>query len=163
MRAARAQQLRHHAGAAEPTSLPLFFLAFTKGRNRYGIPVDCVLEVQALEQYSPIPNAPAAITGVVHWRGAILALLDLSRLFEVAETGISDLHAYVVVEVAGKRLAVAASQVDDILAVPMDRLQTAPALPHKILPEWLIGVHDENQLILQIAEIFKHLEHGSKR
>jgi purine-binding chemotaxis protein CheW len=159
----RGKLLRHQAGTLEETSLPLFFLAFSKGRKRYGIPVEHVLEVQALEQFSPVPRAPAAIIGVVHWRGAILALLDLSRLFEVAETGLSDLHAYVVVEAAGKRLAVAASQMEDILAVPVDRLKSAPELPHKIAPEWVIGVHLENRLILKMDEICKHLEQNRKK
>lgn len=159
----RAKLLRHHAGNAEPTSAPLLFLAFSKGRKRYGLPVECVQEVQALEQFSPVPGAPPAILGVVHWRGAILALLDLSRLFGVAEIGLSDLHAYVVVEAAGKRLAIAASQVEDILAVPIDQLKTAPALPPTIAPEWVLGVHDENRLILKMDEICKHLQHGSKK
>jgi purine-binding chemotaxis protein CheW len=159
----RARLVRRQAGADEPTTVPLFFLAITKGRERYGIPLEYVLEVQALEQFSPVPGAPASIRGVVHWRGAILALLDLTRLFEVAETGLSDLHAYVVVEAAGKRLAVAASVVDDILSAPRDHLKIAPELSRKIAPEWVVGVHDENRLILKMDEIFKHLEPRSKR
>ena len=54
--AERARLVRHQAGAAEPASVPLFFLAFTKGRERYGIPLEYVLEVQALEQFSPVPG-----------------------------------------------------------------------------------------------------------
>jgi purine-binding chemotaxis protein CheW len=159
----RAKLVRRQVGTAEPVSVPLDFLAVTKGRERYGIPVEYVLEVQALDHFSPVPGAPAFIRGVVHWRGAILALLDLTRLFEVAETGLSDLHSFVVVEAAGKRLAVAASQVEDIVAVPRDRLQTAPELPRKIAPEWVIGVHDDNRLILKIDEIFTHLQNSCKK
>jgi purine-binding chemotaxis protein CheW len=161
-RAGRAQLLRRQAVTVEKTELPLHYLAFGKGRKRYGIPLDFVLEVQALEHVSPVPQAPPAFLGVVPWRGAILALLDLSRLFEVAEAGLSDLHAYVVVDAAGKRLAVAASQVEEIVAVPAHRLQTVPALPAKIAPEWVIGVHDENRLILKMDEIIKYLEQRDK-
>lgn len=161
--AERAKLLRQQAGAAEPASAPLFFLAFRKGRERYAIPLEYVLEVQALEQFSPVPGAPAAIRGVVHWRGAILALLDLTRLFGVVETGLSDLHAYVVVEARGKRLALAVAVVEDIFATPRERLKTAPELPHQIAPEWVLGVHDENRLILQLDDIVKHLEQGGNR
>ena len=161
VRASRAKLLRRHAGPAEPTSVPHYFLAFSRGRRRYGIPLDNVQEVQALDQFSPVPGAPAAVLGVVHWRGAILALLDLSRLFEVAETGLSDLHAFIVVESAGRRLAIAASHVEDLLAVPVDRLKAAPELPQRIAPEWVLGVHNENQLILKIDDIFDHLQRGA--
>jgi purine-binding chemotaxis protein CheW len=159
----RARLVRHQAGTAEPTSPLVFFLAFTKGRERYGIPLEYVLEVQALDQFSPVPGAPASIRGVVHWRGAVLALLDLTKLFEVTETGLSDLHAYVVVEAAGKRLALAVSVVDDILSAPRAQLKMAPELPRKIAPEWVVGVHDENRLVLKMDEIFKHLEMSSKK
>src|ERR1043166_5659330 len=61
VRADRARLLRHQAGTTEPTSAPLLFLAFSRGRKRYGIPLEDVQEVQALEQFSPVPGAPAAI------------------------------------------------------------------------------------------------------
>ncbi len=98
--------------------MPLYVLAFTKGRERFGIPLEAVLEVQSLEQFSPVPGAPAFIRGVVHWRGAVLAILDLTILFEVVEPGLSDLHAFIVVEADGKRVAVAASVVEDLVNVP---------------------------------------------
>lgn len=158
MRIDRGKLLRRQAATAGPASAPLLFLAFSRGRRRYGIPVEYVQEVQTLEQFSPVPGTPASIIGVVHWRGAILALLDLSILFDVAESGLSDLHGYIVVEAVGKRLAVAASQVDDILAVSSDHLKTAPEMSSNISAEWVIGVHDENQLILKMDELFKHLQ-----
>ena len=70
----RAKLVRYQVGTTEPARVPLDFLAITKSRKRYGIPLEYVLEVQALDQFSPVPGAPAFIRGVVHWRGAILAL-----------------------------------------------------------------------------------------
>ncbi|HZZ79550.1 MAG TPA: chemotaxis protein CheW [Gemmataceae bacterium] len=154
----RAQQVRRQIGSVEPTSAPFYFLAFSKGRKRYGLPLECVLEALPLEQFSPVPGAPAWVRGVVHWRGAVLALLDLTRLFEIAEVGLSDLHAYIVVEARGKRLALAASVVDDILAAPRAQLRIAPEIDQKIDPEWLLGVHNEERLILNLDAIFKFLE-----
>ena len=83
--AARAKLLRHRTAAVEPESRRLF-LAFHKGSQRYAIPVDEVLEVQALEHFSPVPRAPAFLPGVVHWRGGILTLLDLGKLLEIPES-----------------------------------------------------------------------------
>ena len=75
----------------------------------------------------------------------------------MAETGLSDLHAYLVVEAHGKRLAVAASVVEDILAVPREQLKPAPALSSRVAPEWMLGIHDENRLVLKMEEIVKNL------
>lgn len=159
--AERAQQVRRQIGGPEPTSPPMFFLAFSKGQNKYGIPLDHVLEVQPLEQFSPVPGAPAWVRGVVHWRGAVLALLDLTRLFELTEHGLSDLHAYIIVEANGKRLALVASVVDDVLAVPQAHLKAAPEFDDKLDPEWVLGVHNEERLILNLDAIFRRLERRS--
>jgi purine-binding chemotaxis protein CheW len=153
----RAQQVRRQVGTTEPAAVPVFFLAFTKSKERYGIPLENVLEVQLLEQFSPVPGAPVWVRGVVHWRGAILSLVDLSRLFGIAEVGLSDLHAYIVVEALGKRLALAASVVDDILTVPPTHLKSAPELGLNVEPDWILGVHDDNRLILKMDPIFRHL------
>ena len=85
--------------------------------------------------------------------------LRSTRWFEITELGLSDLHVYIVVEARGKRLALAASVVDDILAVPRTHLKLAPEIGQKIDPEWLLGVHNEERLILNMDAIFKHLEH----
>jgi purine-binding chemotaxis protein CheW len=156
----RAKLLRRQVTTAAATGTSVVFLAFSRGQRRYGITVEHVLEVQALDEFTHVPGAPAAILGVVHWRGAILALLDLSILLDVAESGLSDLHAYVVVEAGGRRMALAASLVDDILAVAPDQLRAAPEMSGAIAPEWVIGIHDQNRLVLMVDEIFKHLTPG---
>ena len=155
--AERAQLLRGRTASTGAAETLLTFVAFNKGRERYGIPLENVLEVQALDQLSAVPNAPPAIRGVIHWRGSILALLDLSRLFQVAESGLADIHASVIVEAAGKRLAVAANEVEEILSVPRSRVREAPALSGDVSPEWVTGVSDDNRLILRMDEIVKFL------
>ncbi len=147
--AARAKRLRGRMTSEKSTEVPLVFLAFRKGAQRYGISVNDVLEVQALENFSPVPGTPSFILGVVHWRGAILSLLDLGKLFAIPESGIADVHACVIVEAAGRRIAVVAHVVEEILAVPHHEVKTAPELPGNVPPEWVVGVHDDNRLILR--------------
>jgi len=139
---------------ARPATGPqVTFLAFNKQRERYGILLDEVAAVESLDHFTPVPNAPAYIRGVTPWRGAILSLLDLGRLFGRSESGIADLRACVIVEAAGRRLAVVAHEVEEILSVPTSELTAIPELPNEIAPEWVVGLHDENRLILKMAAI----------
>ena len=157
----RARILRRRAGQLAPTGIPLIFLAFHKATERYGIPIDDVLEVITLDQFTSIPRTPPFIPGVVHWRGAILALLDPGIFFGMTETGIADKRACVIVEAANRRIALITGEVDDILTVPRDQLKTAPTLPGELPPEWVLGLHDENRLILKLDLILQdpRLEH----
>ena len=83
----RGKALRQRMSAESPVGARMSFLGFRKGPQRYGIPIEDVIEVQALEHFSPVPNAPAFVSGVIHCRGAILSLFDLGMLFGISGSG----------------------------------------------------------------------------
>src|SRR5712691_4890690 len=151
----RAKMLRGRMADAKPTEAPLIFLAFRSGHERYGIPLRDVLEIQALEHFSPVPKTPPFIAGVVHWRGAILSLLDLGKLFEVPQSGLTDYHVAVIVEAVGVRIAVIARDVEEIFSVPQDQVKPAPEFTNKTPQEWVLGVHDDNRLLLRMDYILQ--------
>jgi purine-binding chemotaxis protein CheW len=153
--AGRAKMLRSRMVTTETGETPLVFLAFSKGRERYGISVDDVLEVQALDHFTPVPKTPSFLPGVIHWRGAILALVDLGRLFGTPEIGLADVHGCVIVEAAGWRVGVVAREIEDVYSIPRSHLQNAPAMPGDVPPEWIVGVHDNQRLILDMAPILQ--------
>jgi purine-binding chemotaxis protein CheW len=102
-----------------------------------------------------VPKAPPFLPGVAPWRGSILALVDLGRLFGVAETGLADVHRCIVVEAAGRRVAIVAREVEEIHNVPARLIHPAPELPGNIAPEWVLGVYDEDCLVLRIDQILQ--------
>jgi purine-binding chemotaxis protein CheW len=150
--AARAAMYRRRTLSTEAPEATLDFLAFSKGRQRYGIPTESVLEVLTLEKFSPVPRAPAFVPGVISWRGVILAILDLSRLFDIAEAGLADVHYCVVVEAAGRRVALIAREIEEIHRAPRSRIKPAPELGGAA---WVLGVHDDNRLILSVEAILQ--------
>jgi len=114
-----------------------------------------VIEVQSLQHLAPVPGIPPFISGVIHWRGDVLALLDLGKLFGIPESGLADIHVCLIVEAAGRRMALVALEIEEILAVPRSEVKPAPELPGNIPPEWLTGVHDDNRLILNLGLILQ--------
>lgn len=154
--AARAKALRRRVDAKEGGHGDFCtFVAFNKGRQRYGVLIDDILEIHSLDQYAPVPGAPGFVPGVIHWRGVILTLLDLERLFGVPESGLADLHVCLVVEAADTRVAVVAGEIEDIMGVPADSLKPTPELPGDIPDAWVVGVHDANRLILCMDELLR--------
>jgi purine-binding chemotaxis protein CheW len=154
--ATRAKALRRRVDAKEGAHGDVCsFVAFNKGQQRYGVPIDDILEIHSLDQFVPVPGAPSFAPGVIHWRGVILTLLDLQMLFGVQERGLADLHACLVVEAADTRVALVAGEIEDIVSVPADSLKTAPELPGDIPEGWVIGVHEANRLILCMGELLR--------
>ncbi len=128
-------------------------MAFNGGRDRYGIPLSDVLEIQALEFFSPVPHTPSFIAGVLHWRGAVLSLLDLGKLLLSSQEGLADYHTALIVEAAGVRVAIIAREVEEILSISPDDVKPAPERACSIPAGWVSGVYDENRLLLQTAQI----------
>jgi purine-binding chemotaxis protein CheW len=151
----RARNLQTRHLSEGPQGPQLSFLAFRKGRQRFGLATDNVLEVLALNQISPVPWTPSFVCGAIHWRGAILTLLDLVKLFGLAESGIADTHAAIVVEAAGRRVALLSGEIDEIHSVPVDSLHSAMELPGEMPSNWLLGIHDETRMILRLDEILQ--------
>jgi purine-binding chemotaxis protein CheW len=152
---ARAKQLRHRPDAAQSAEESVAIVAFHKGGQRYGIPVEDVLEVQSLEQYSSVPGTPPFLPGVVHWRGQVLALLDLGKLMKIAEPGLSDIHVCLIVETGPVRIAVVALDVEDLLMVPQSSLKPPPNLPTNMPSDWLLGVYENHRMILRMKRILQ--------
>ena len=152
--AQRAKLLRGRPSAQGEQSTTLF-LTFSSGQERFGVRLSDVVEIQALDHYSPVPQAPPFIVGVIPWRGAILALFDLGRLFGIPEAGIGDYHVCVIVEAVGRRIALVAREVEDILGIPAEQVKPAPDLPGHAPPEWVAGVHDGNRLLLCLERLLQ--------
>ena len=151
----RAQILRQRMVRPQAGGMRQAILTFNKLHERYGILLNEVAAVETLEHFTPVPNAAGFIRGVIPWRGSILSLVDLGVFFGKPESGIADMRACVIVEVAGRKIAVVAHEVEEIISVREEDLAPVPDLPGEIAPEWIIGVHDENRLILRMSEIVK--------
>ena len=149
----RAKVLRGRIGQGEPAGPQISFLAFCHGKQRYGIPLSDIIEVQPLSDYTPVPHAPRFIPGVIHWRGAIISLVDPVKLFGIAESGLLDERACVIVEAAGRRIGILAGKVEELYTASLDQVKAAPELFTEVPPEWVVGVYDQNRLILRIEQM----------
>lgn len=149
----RAKTLRGRLGASQTAGPQISFLAFSHGAQRYGIPISDIVEVGPLNDYTPVPGAPRFIPGVIHWRGAILSLVDLVKLFGIVESGLMDERTCVIVEAAGRRIGIMTGEVEDLYSAPLDQVKAVPEMPTEVPPEWVVGVYDENRLILRIEQI----------
>ena len=151
----RAQVLHGRSQEAKPTGPQMSFLAFCHGAQRYGIPISDVVEVQPLGDYTLVPQTPHFIVGAIHWRGAILSLIDLVKLFGVTDPGLIDERACVIVEAANRRIGILAGEVEELYTVSRKQLKSAPDLPTEVPPDWVAGVVDANRLILRMDQILK--------
>ena len=94
---ARAQVLARIPERAPVAGASLEVLEFRLAKERYALENRWVQEVCPLKELTPLPCTPPFVLGIVNVRGRILPVLDLKKLFDLPEQGLTDLHRIVLV------------------------------------------------------------------
>lgn len=113
----------------EPASLAGDFsniVAFTLGAERYGIEMKWIRAVIRFTDLTPVPGAPAFVTGVINYRGEIVAVIDLRALFGIKAGGLVDMLNVIVVGSERAEFGILASRVLETLYVRGEELARSP-------------------------------------
>lgn len=149
---ARARALARKPAQAE-TGPALTVVEIVVAHEHYGLELGVVGEVLPLESLAPLPGVPPFYRGIINVRGHIVAVIDLSRFFDLPERGISDLHRVILLREGELELGVLADQVVGTRLVPEASLQ--PALPTLtgIRAAYLRGVTAERLVVLDARRL----------
>jgi purine-binding chemotaxis protein CheW len=71
---------------------------FMLAEQRHAIEASFVHEVLSLKELTGVPCTPAFVSGIINAHGRIIAVIDLKRFFEWAESGLSDLNKVVILQ-----------------------------------------------------------------
>lgn len=78
-------------------------LIFKLAVQRYGLPVEQVVEVVHMVAITALPDLPAGMLGVINYRGDVIPLLDLRQALEVPAQKVH-LSTPIVIARTGQRL-----------------------------------------------------------
>ncbi|MCF8033573.1 MAG: chemotaxis protein CheW [Desulfarculaceae bacterium] len=100
----RARELARRIGREQEEVWDLAMVTFGQGRERYGVELPFLREVQPLKglNWSPVPCTPPFIVGVVNLRGRLYSVMDLSSFLGAGTAEVGE-HAHVLL-VGGGRL-----------------------------------------------------------
>ncbi len=155
--ASRAAKLAR-APLSEDTGEQINLVLIRLGREIFGLHTQCVRDIQAVKQITPVPRVPEWVVGVVNLRGRICSVVDLQRFFNLpgAESNLDNnlpqsrgiqgntaVAPYlVVVETPDMELALLVNEVLSIESVPADGLQDATDTVRGLRSEYVLGVAD---------------------
>lgn len=149
----RARALARPPDDAPAAATLLDVLEFRLAQERYALEIRYVREVCPLKDLTPLPCTPPFVLGIVNVRGRIVPVLDLKKLFDLPEQGLTDLHRIILVEGNDLEFGLLADATVGVRSIPADTLQ--PSLPTLtgIRSEYLKGVTAERLVVLDVARI----------
>lgn len=138
--------------APEPATL-VEVLEFRLAHERYAVETRYVREVSPLVDLTRVPCTPPFVIGVVNVRGRVVPVIDLKKLFDLPEQGLTDLHRVILLEGNGLELGLLADIIVDVRAVPAESVRTSVATLTGIREEYLRGVTEERVIVLDTRRI----------
>jgi purine-binding chemotaxis protein CheW len=136
--ASRALQLKESISSIQ-TETEQGVLAVQIGTEYIGIPLDLVVDVDALERFSisSVPLAPSYILGQTDWRGKVLPILELGAIFQIPALPRQE---FVVIKVNEISIGIAVDRIFDVLYLTASEIETLQMSVNSQLRNYLRGV-----------------------
>ncbi len=136
------------------------FLSFCVGAEEFCLDVMSVREIRGWTAPTPLPHAPAHLSGVVNLRGTILPIIDLAARLGLPATRADGRHVVIVVEQGAQTAGLVVDVVSGILALARDRLEPPPAVSGGIASGCLSALSLLDGRMLRIIDLATILPGG---
>ncbi|MFP5505484.1 MAG: chemotaxis protein CheW [Gammaproteobacteria bacterium] len=131
------------------------YLAFTLGREEYGIDILRVQEIRGSEPVTRIANAPEFIKGVVNLRGTIIPIVDLRIKFHLGEPTYDQFTVVIILNIAGRVVGIVVDSVSDVTTLTPSQIKPPPEMGTVFDSDCLIGLGTLNERMLILVDIDK--------
>ena len=131
------------------------FLAFTLGKEEYGIDILKVQEIRGYETPTRIANAPDFIKGVVNLRGIIVPIVDMRIKFNLGTPTYDQFTVVIILNINGRVVGMVVDSVSDVITLSTDQIKPAPEMGTALNTDYLIGLGTLEQRMLILVDIDK--------
>jgi purine-binding chemotaxis protein CheW len=155
---ARARSLAA-GGKAEsaPAHLLVEVVEFVLGPEHYGIESCHIREIHPLSEFTPLPCTPAFVLGLVNVRGQIISIIDIKKLFDLPEKGLTDLNKVIVVhanvQANHMEVGILADAIVGVRSITLEELQAALPTLTGIRAKYLKGITRDPMVVLDVEKI----------
>ncbi len=131
------------------------FLAFTLGKEEYGIDILKVQEIRGYEAVTRIANAPDFIKGVVNLRGIIVPIVDMRIKFHLGEPTYDQFTVVIILSIGGRVMGMVVDSVSDVITLSPEQIKPAPEMGTVLNTDHLIGLGTMEERMLILVDIDK--------
>jgi purine-binding chemotaxis protein CheW len=142
------------SAGATPT-VALEFLAFTLGKEEYGIDIQKVQELRGYDAVTRIANAPDYLKGVVNLRGIIVPIVDMRIKFNLGTPSYDQFTVVIILNIANRVMGMVVDSVSDVITLTADQVKPAPEMGSVLDTDYLIGLGTLNERMLILVDIDK--------
>lgn len=128
-------------------------LAFTLGKEEYGINILKVQEIRGYDTVTRIANAPDFIKGVVNLRGVIVPIVDMRIKFNLGTPTYDQFTVVIILNIADRVVGMVVDSVSDVITLTPDQIKPAPEMGTALNTDYLIGLGTIDQRMVILVDI----------
>ena len=149
----RAETLAKSAPARAEMPTHAVFVEFILGQERYAIESSFIREILVMKDFTAIPSLPSFVVGVINLRGQIVSIVDLKKVFELPDKGISELNKVIVVTNAVNEFGVLADEISDMRPIDISDIATGLPTLNGTRGRYLRGITQDAVAVLDIEKL----------
>ncbi|MGD2061969.1 MAG: chemotaxis protein CheW [Nitrospirota bacterium] len=136
------------------------YLTFNLGEERYGLEILKVQEIIGRTEFTPLPNMPDHVRGVINLRGTVVPVVDLRSRFRMKPRVYDKLTAIIVVNVRSKTMGIVVDTVADVMGIPEESIQDTPSFStsQKIASDYIAHIGKVGNTMIILLDIDKVLD-----
>jgi purine-binding chemotaxis protein CheW len=116
------------------------YITFRIGSQYFCVDIMSVREIRGWTPATALPHAPGFVRGVINLRGIVLPVIDLSERLGFPAAEPSPRHVIIVAQTGRQIVGLLVDAVSDIIAMPIDKLQTTPDVGSEAARSFVVGV-----------------------
>lgn len=120
------------------------YLTFSLADEEYGIAILKVKEIIGIMPFTPVPQAPVFVKGVINLRGRVIPVTDLRLKFGMPPEEYTQRTCIIVVEIDGKTgtfpMGVVVDSVCEVINIRADEIEEAPAFGAQLETNYILGM-----------------------
>lgn len=119
----------------------------------YAIETAYVREVYPLKDLTPLPCTPPFVAGIINVRGQVMSVIDLKKLFELPDKGITDLNKVVILSDGDMEFGILADTILDVRNIPLQDVQAGLPTLTGLREEYLKGITADRLVVLDAQKL----------
>ena len=136
-------------------------VSFQLGNEVYGIEITKVREIILITEITRIPETPPYVKGLINLRSMVIPVIDMRKLFNLAESEQTDESRIMVVQAKGKTIGIMVDSVSEVLRINKDQIAPPPPTVASLGREYLTGLVRLDKQLLILLDIDKILSHDA--
>lgn len=137
--------------STNPTNVE--FVSLTAGGQGFCIPITQIREIRRWTQVTALPQADAAVLGVMNLRGAVIPIIDLAARLGIGASSNGQRSVIVVVTVGTRVMGLLVESVSEILTAASESIRPNPMTRKDSVANSIVGLLSFEDTMLRVLDL----------